>query len=83
MTEFSFRAEIFHYLPQGVIIDLGLADIVELKNIDVIGAKTLQSRIHGASDCCGAEVLGNFFLTASPVAMIHEIVADLGGDHNP
>ena len=83
VTELSFTPEILHDLPQGIIVYLGLTDIVELEDIDVIGAESFERRLHGAPDGCWTKTLGDFFLTTHPIAMVHEILADLGGDHDP
>ena len=81
-ADFSFGAEVFHRCPDGIVIDLLHADVVELHDVDAPGTEALEGGICCSAKVGGREVLGNLALAAPSIAMVYEIVADLGGDHD-
>ena len=79
-ANFSLLNKLVHELPEGVVLDLRHADIVELEDVDVVGGEALEGFVHGFADEGHGEVLRDFALAAAFVAVLVEVVADLGGD---
>ena len=80
VEDFALFLEVMEGFPEGVVVDLLHADVVELEDIDVIGLESGEGGVHGFADGIGAEVLRDFALAAALVAELEEVVADFGGD---
>ena len=48
----------------------------------MVGSEALQGSLNGIPDGFRAEVLRDLLLAAASVAVVHEVVPDLGGDHH-
>jgi hypothetical protein len=81
-TNLTFDHELLHQLPEGVVLHLRHADIVELQNVDVIGLEPRERLVHRLANERHGEILRNLALAPPFVAVVVKIVADLRRDHD-
>ena len=83
MPDLPLRLQPLQRPPDRVVIHLLHADVMQLQQIDPIRLQPREGRVRGAHQRLRRKILRDLALPpAALVAVLHEVVADLGRDHD-